>query len=214
MNENLIERTPTGQVAIRHGRPHHANRALPRTSSLPEATGHNDAMLRPSLCLLVLAVLMAPQSRQGQADSLARARALHAQSLLIDGHNDYPWALREHDPSRNLDTLDIHKAAAVDHDRHPAAEGGRRRRAVLVGLRAGRAAGAGRRHRHAGADRHRPPHDAEVPGGVRAGADRGRHRADPQERQDRVADRHGRRATRSTTPLRPCACSTASARAT
>jgi membrane dipeptidase len=67
-------------------------------------------MLRPSLCLLVLAVLMAPQSRQGQADSLARARALHAQSLLIDGHNDYPWALREHDPSRNLDTLDIHGA--------------------------------------------------------------------------------------------------------
>ena len=77
---------------------------------MPEATDDNEGMLRPSLCLLVLAVLMAPQSRQGQGDSLARARTLHAQSLLIDGHNDYPWALREHDPSRNLDTLDIHKA--------------------------------------------------------------------------------------------------------
>jgi membrane dipeptidase len=44
-----------------------------------------------------------------QPDYLARARALHARSLLIDGHNDYPWALREHDPSRNLDTLDIAK---------------------------------------------------------------------------------------------------------
>ena len=29
-----------------------------------------------------------------QTDPLARARALHKQSPLIDGHNDYPWALR------------------------------------------------------------------------------------------------------------------------
>src|SRR5262249_41026847 len=40
---------------------------------------------------------------------LARAKALHARSLLVDGHNDSPWALREHDPTRNLDTLDIRK---------------------------------------------------------------------------------------------------------
>ena len=44
-----------------------------------------------------------------QTDYLARARALHRQSLLIDGHNDYPWALREHDAARSLDTLDIGK---------------------------------------------------------------------------------------------------------
>lgn len=44
-----------------------------------------------------------------QPDYLARARALHAQSLLIDGHNDYPMALREHDPAASLDTLDISK---------------------------------------------------------------------------------------------------------
>jgi membrane dipeptidase len=49
-----------------------------------------------------------PSQVQG-TDYLARARSLHAQALLVDGHNDYPWALREHDPSRNLDTLDIAK---------------------------------------------------------------------------------------------------------
>src|SRR5258708_20506902 len=45
-----------------------------------------------------------------QPDYLARARALHKTSLLVDGHNDYPWALREHDPARDLATLDIRKA--------------------------------------------------------------------------------------------------------
>jgi membrane dipeptidase len=44
-----------------------------------------------------------------QTDFLARARALHKTSLLVDGHNDYPWALREHDPARDLDKLDIGK---------------------------------------------------------------------------------------------------------
>ena len=40
--------------------------------------------------------------------SLAAQRPLSG-ALLIDGHNDYPWALREHDLARNLDTLDISK---------------------------------------------------------------------------------------------------------
>jgi len=44
-----------------------------------------------------------------QTDFLARAKALHRQSILIDGHNDYPWALREHDAARDLDKLDISK---------------------------------------------------------------------------------------------------------
>lgn len=35
-----------------------------------------------------------------------RARALHKKSPLIDGHNDYPWALREK-AQRDLDKLDI-----------------------------------------------------------------------------------------------------------
>src|SRR5687767_9066193 len=52
-------------------------------------------------------VVLAMTAVSAQTDYLARARALHKTSLLIDGHNDYPWALREHDPARNLDTLDI-----------------------------------------------------------------------------------------------------------
>jgi membrane dipeptidase len=62
-------------------------------------------MRRPltASALVVLSMTVAT----AQADFLARARALHAQSLLIDGHNDYPWALRELDASRDLDKLDI-----------------------------------------------------------------------------------------------------------
>src|SRR3954452_3050082 len=60
--------------------------------------------------ILPVLVVLSMTAVSAQPDYLARAKALHAQSLLIDGHNDYPWALREHDPSRNLDTLDIRKA--------------------------------------------------------------------------------------------------------
>ena len=45
-----------------------------------------------------------------QGDFLARARTLHRQTLLIDGHNDYPWALRENNAERDLDKLDIRVA--------------------------------------------------------------------------------------------------------
>jgi membrane dipeptidase len=38
---------------------------------------------------------------------MARARALHKQSPLIDGHNDYPWALRENNIERDINKLDI-----------------------------------------------------------------------------------------------------------
>jgi membrane dipeptidase len=60
-------------------------------------------------CSLLALVVLSMTVASAQPDYLARAKALHAQSLLIDGHNDYPWALREKDPSRNLDTLDIRK---------------------------------------------------------------------------------------------------------
>ena len=44
----------------------------------------------------------------GQGDNfLARARALHREVPLIDGHNDFPWALREHNAERDLNKLDI-----------------------------------------------------------------------------------------------------------
>ena len=54
-------------------------------------------------------VVLSMTAVSAQTDYLARARALHKSSLLVDGHNDYPWALREHDPARDLDTLDIRK---------------------------------------------------------------------------------------------------------
>ena len=58
---------------------------------------------------MITLVVLSMTAASAQPDYLARAKALHAHALLIDGHNDYPWALREHDPARNLDTLDIHK---------------------------------------------------------------------------------------------------------
>jgi membrane dipeptidase len=56
---------------------------------------HN-VFMRRMLCLSVLAVVSLMTSPEAQQ-----------QPLLIDGHNDYPWALREHDPARDLDKLDI-----------------------------------------------------------------------------------------------------------
>ena len=52
-------------------------------------------------------VVLAMTAASAQSNLLDRARALHRDALLIDGHNDYPWALREHDPARDLDKLDI-----------------------------------------------------------------------------------------------------------
>jgi membrane dipeptidase len=47
---------------------------------------------------------------EAQTDPLARARALHKQAPLIDGHNDYPWALRQVDPGRDFAKADITKS--------------------------------------------------------------------------------------------------------
>ena len=59
---------------------------------------------------LVLALPLVTATRTPQADPalLARARELQKQVPLIDGHNDYPWALREN-AGRDLDKLDITK---------------------------------------------------------------------------------------------------------
>ena len=56
--------------------------------------------------LLSMTLLAAPQPDSALLD---RARALHKKSPLIDGHNDYPWALREK-AQRELDRLDISKS--------------------------------------------------------------------------------------------------------
>jgi membrane dipeptidase len=56
--------------------------------------------------VLILIAITGLQAQQG-GDLLARARALHREVPLIDGHNDYPWALREHNAERDLARLDI-----------------------------------------------------------------------------------------------------------
>ena len=58
--------------------------------------------------VLALPLVTATQTQQADPALLARARALQKQVPLIDGHNDYPWALREN-AARDLDKLDIAK---------------------------------------------------------------------------------------------------------
>ena len=50
-----------------------------------------------------------------QPDFLARARALHRATPLIDGHNDFPMALLEHNAQRSLDALDIRQTQPKIH---------------------------------------------------------------------------------------------------
>ena len=57
------------------------------------------------------ALLMASPDLSAQQTLLARAKALHAQVPLIDGHNDYPWALRGIDPGRDFAKADITRSA-------------------------------------------------------------------------------------------------------
>jgi len=65
-------------------------------------------MLRYAIAFLPAVLALTLTQPQQTSDALlAHARALHKQSPLIDGHNDYPWALREHSPTRDLASLDI-----------------------------------------------------------------------------------------------------------
>jgi len=59
--------------------------------------------------VLVAAVTsMKAGTRQPVSDALLeRAKALHHQVPLIDGHNDFPWTLREKSPARDLNVLDL-----------------------------------------------------------------------------------------------------------
>ncbi len=59
------------------------------------------------LALIAAAFMTVGSQASAQGDVAARARALHKQALLIDGHNDYPWALRDLDPGRDLGKADI-----------------------------------------------------------------------------------------------------------
>jgi len=68
-------------------------------------------MSRPFVLVLTLAVVVFVTTGHSLAspDSalLERARALHRRVPLIDGHNDFPWALREKSASRDLSVLDL-----------------------------------------------------------------------------------------------------------
>ena len=65
--------------------------------------------------LAVFATMTMASARQAPDSALLdRARALHRQVPLIDGHNDYPWAVREN-VQRDLDRLDITKPQPTIH---------------------------------------------------------------------------------------------------
>jgi membrane dipeptidase len=61
------------------------------------------------LTLAVIAGVVGMVCVMDAQDYGARARALHKQTPLIDGHNDYPWALRGLDPGRDLGKAEISK---------------------------------------------------------------------------------------------------------
>jgi membrane dipeptidase len=58
---------------------------------------------------VIVACVLVASSPMDSQDFRARAIALHKQALLIDGHNDYPWALRGIDPGRDLGKAEISK---------------------------------------------------------------------------------------------------------
>ncbi len=66
-------------------------------------------MLARFITPLALMALLSAQSSNtaAQGDPMARARSLHKQVPLIDGHNDYPWALRGLDAGRDFAKADI-----------------------------------------------------------------------------------------------------------
>lgn len=65
--------------------------------------------------LTVVALLAVAGSQAVTQDFASRARALHRQVPLIDGHNDYPWALRGLDPGRDLEKAEISKPVPSLH---------------------------------------------------------------------------------------------------
>ena len=62
-------------------------------------------LIRHAIPIVLAAAVVALPAAQG--DLASRARAIHKQVPLIDGHNDYPWALRELDPARDFGSADI-----------------------------------------------------------------------------------------------------------
>jgi membrane dipeptidase len=57
--------------------------------------------------VIVSLLVVASSLITAQSDLLTRARNLHRQTPLIDGHNDYPWALRGLDAGRDFGKAEI-----------------------------------------------------------------------------------------------------------
>src|SRR6478752_1450401 len=57
--------------------------------------------------LLAVAVAALASTLMSAQDFTSRARAIHKQTPVIDGHNDYPWALRDLDPGKDFSKADI-----------------------------------------------------------------------------------------------------------
>jgi membrane dipeptidase len=74
-------------------------------------------MMSTRFTVAVLLLATAASALRGQTADRAlidRAKALHKQVPLIDGHNDYPWAVREN-VDRDVDKLDITKPQPTIH---------------------------------------------------------------------------------------------------
>ena len=70
----------------------------------------SDHAMSSVVCVAAVMMLAAVSMGAGSADPdalMARAKALHKAVPLIDGHNDFPWALRDKSPARDLDALDL-----------------------------------------------------------------------------------------------------------
>ncbi len=65
--------------------------------------------LLPALLVTATAVAVTTISAQSPSGVASRAAAIHKSVPVIDGHNDYPWALREKSPGRDLEAFDISK---------------------------------------------------------------------------------------------------------
>src|SRR5918995_6629901 len=64
--------------------------------------------------LLLVSAAAAIGGQSADRTLVDRANALHKQVPLIDGHNDYPWAVREN-ADRDVDRLDITKPQPAIH---------------------------------------------------------------------------------------------------
>ena len=74
--------------------------------------------------------IAADAPKRGVVTVTPEALAIHREAILVDGHNDLPWEMRERGQVELPDSRHRQAAAAAAH-RYPAPEGRRRRRPVL-----------------------------------------------------------------------------------